>query len=245
VEFVKQENVPALLDNSARIAINEDGLIKTKPHGHGDVHSLMHDSGIAARWLGLGKRWLVMLQDTNALAMKAIPTMLGVSASRNLEVNHLCVPKKPGQPMGALAKLIKEDGSVLNINVEYNHLDALLRAKWNPAGDVCIPGQEHSKFPGFAGVFVLSLPEYVETLSKTSGLMPEFVNPKYSDASRVSFKAPTRLESIYSDYPRLLADTSRVSFTMLETWFCFSPCKNNINDAIECYKKRLPTFGAA
>jgi hypothetical protein len=32
---------------------------------------------------------------------------------------------------------------------------------------------------------------------------------------------------------------------MFETWFCFSPCKNNINDAVACFKKGLPSFGAA
>lgn len=32
---------------------------------------------------------------------------------------------------------------------------------------------------------------------------------------------------------------------MYETWFCFSPAKNNINDALTCANKGLPSFGAA
>ncbi len=32
---------------------------------------------------------------------------------------------------------------------------------------------------------------------------------------------------------------------MYETWYCFSPAKNNINDALACYNRGLPSFGAA
>jgi len=32
---------------------------------------------------------------------------------------------------------------------------------------------------------------------------------------------------------------------MYDTWFCFSPAKNNINDALACYNRGLPSFGAA
>ena len=36
------------------------------------------------------------------------------------------------------------------------------------------------------------------------------------------------------DYPKLLtAATGKVGFTTYETWFCFSPAKNNINDALK------------
>lgn len=44
VELVKQENVPALLDNDGNIALAENGELKiiTKPHGHGDIHTLLY-----------------------------------------------------------------------------------------------------------------------------------------------------------------------------------------------------------
>lgn len=32
---------------------------------------------------------------------------------------------------------------------------------------------------------------------------------------------------------------------MYETWFCFSPAKNNIVDALACHRRGLPSFGAA
>lgn len=44
IDIVKQENVPALLDNDGKIALHEGGALKivTKPHGHGDVHTLLY-----------------------------------------------------------------------------------------------------------------------------------------------------------------------------------------------------------
>ena len=47
------------------------------------------------------------------------------------------------------------------------------------------------------------------------------------------------------DYPKLITTASKVGFTMYEPWFCFSPCKNNRIDAVACFKKGLPSFGAA
>ena len=47
------------------------------------------------------------------------------------------------------------------------------------------------------------------------------------------------------DYPKLLKSTGEVGFTMYEPWFCFSPAKNNINDAAKCVEKGIPSYGAA
>ena len=82
-------------------------------------------------------------------------------------------------------------------------------------------------------------------MTKTGGVIPEFVNPKYANEARTTFKSPTRLECMMQDYPKLLDNAGAVGYTMFETWFCFSPCKNNITDAVACYKKGLPSFGAA
>lgn len=43
VTIMKQEKVPAMVDNAARFAMVKDKLlIDTKPHGHGDVHTLLY-----------------------------------------------------------------------------------------------------------------------------------------------------------------------------------------------------------
>ena len=245
---MKQENVPALIDNSAKLALSESsGLVQTKPHGHGDIHNLLFSSGVAAKWRDMGKEWMMFIQDTNAPALRVVPSILGVSRVNNWEMNSVCVPRMPGESMGAICKLVKEDnsGDVTVINVEYNQLDALLKAKWNPEGDVA-NSQGYSSFPGNTNTLVFKIPDYVQSLQGSGGIIPEFVNPKYANAERTQFKAPTRLECMMQDYPKLLQSApNKVGFTMYDTWFCFSPAKNNTNDALACHGRGLPSFGAA
>lgn len=62
VDIVKQENVPALKDNAANIAFDTDKCsVITKPHGHGDIHNLLYDSGVAKKWRDMGKEWMVFI----------------------------------------------------------------------------------------------------------------------------------------------------------------------------------------
>lgn len=51
-----------------------------------------------------------------------------------------------------------------------------------------------SPFPGNINQLVLKLSSYVEQLGATGGVISEFVNPKYADASKTAFKSSTRLE---------------------------------------------------
>lgn len=41
--------VPALIDNDARMAVNNGKLIG-KPHGHGDVHTLLYQHNLPQLW---------------------------------------------------------------------------------------------------------------------------------------------------------------------------------------------------
>ena len=61
---------------------------------------------MAKKWVDHGKDWMIFLQDTNALALKAIPSVLGVSRKFNFEMNSVTVPRKPGESMGAICKLV-------------------------------------------------------------------------------------------------------------------------------------------
>lgn len=108
--------------------------------------------------------------------------------------------------MGAICRLIDESdpSKEMVINVEYNHLDVLLKEKWNPAGDIK-NDLGYSNFPGNTNTLVFKLPEYYENLKKTGGVIPEFVNPKYANETKTEFKSPTRLECMMQDYPKLLS----------------------------------------
>mmetsp|Transcript_24991 Transcript_24991/g.24454 ORF Transcript_24991/g.24454 Transcript_24991/m.24454 type:complete len:111 (-) Transcript_24991:236-568(-) len=47
------------------------------------------------------------------------------------------------------------------------------------------------------------------------------------------------------DYPRLLTSKGAVGFTSYDTWYCFTPAKNNLKEAAAIVAKGLPSYGAS
>ncbi len=238
IRIVKQDKVPALLDNDCHFALEgESCLIDTKPHGHGDVHHLLHTRGLISDWLNLGKRYLVFFQDTNVLVFNCIPSALGVSHQNGFVMNTIAIPRVPGEAVGGLCKLTSEStGKTLTLNVEYNQLDPLLRDRYNPQGDVANE-KGLSDFPGNTNVLIFEMKTYLQTLETSNGVYPEFVNPKYADETKTKFKSATRVECMMQDFPKLFNNNESVGFTMYDRWFCFSTCKNNLKDGCDKLKK--------
>ncbi|KAL8166139.1 hypothetical protein V2J09_007638 [Rumex salicifolius] len=237
VTLLKQEKVACLQDNDARLALDPKNnyRIQTKPHGHGDVHSLLYCSGTLDAWHNAGVKYVLFFQDTNGLLFKAIPAALGVSSYKEYQVNSLAVPRKAKEAIGGITKLTHADGRTMVINVEYNQLDPLLRATINPEGDInCETG--YSPFPGNINQLIFELESYMEELKKTGGAIKEFVNPKYKDSTKTDFKSSTRLECMMQDYPKTLPPTARVGFTVMDTWLAYAPVKNNPEDAAKIPK---------
>eukprot|EP00249_Psilotum_nudum_P023023 c28728_g1_i2 orf=408-2345(+) len=237
IHLLKQEKVACLGDNNARIALDplDKYKIQTKPHGHGDIHALLWSSGILLEWKKQSIKWVLFFQDTNGLLFKAIPASLGVSVVNNLDVNSLAVPRKAKEAIGGIVRLTHKNGSQMVINVEYNQLDPLLRATGHADGDVN-DETGYSPYPGNINQLVIKLESYIEELSRTKGAIVEFVNPKYKDASKTSFKSSTRLECMMQDYPRTLPSSAKVGFTVLDTWLAYAPVKNNPEDAAKVPK---------
>ncbi|KAK3043699.1 hypothetical protein RJ639_000115 [Escallonia herrerae] len=237
VKLLKQEKVACLDDNDARLAVDPHNKykIQTKPHGHGDVHSLLYSSGLLKTWHDAGLRWVLFFQDTNGLLFKAIPAALGVSATKKYHVNSLAVPRKAKEAIGGITKLTHADGRTMVINVEYNQLDPLLRATGYADGDVNSE-TGYSPFPGNINQLIIELGPYIEELTKTRGAIKEFVNPKYKDSAKTSFKSSTRLECMMQDYPKTLPPTARVGFTVMDSWLAYAPVKNNPEDAAKVPK---------
>ncbi len=229
IHILKQELVPAIADNEGRLALEEKYKLILKPHGHGDIHMLLHSSGLATRLEKQGIKHLLFIQDTNGQVFNAAPAALGVSVEKGFDFNSIAVNRIPGEAVGGLAKLVKGN-TALTLNVEYNQLDPLLRATVSPEGDVP-DAQGFSMFPGNINVLVIKLESYVKILKRTQGIIAEFVNPKYSDAARTSFKKPTRLETMMQDLPKLFGPDEKVGVTIFDRRWCFSANKNNIKDA--------------
>lgn len=240
VKIVKQEKVPSLINTDCHMGLDEEKLaIETKPHGHGDVHVLLYQSGEVKKWIEEDKRYVFFFQDTNSLCFRTIPSLIGVTHKHGFHMNTLSIPRRPGEAVGALCCLKSvNDNNEITINVEYNQLDALLKDKFNKEGD--IPNENgFSYFPGNSNTICFELKHYFTALEKSKGLTPEFINPKYSDPSKTSFKSSARLECMMQDYPLLFSNNEKVGFTTYPTWFSFAPCKNNILDAISKIKSGI------
>ena len=229
VHVLRQELVPAVADNAGRLALGARYELLMKPHGHGDIHMLLHTSGLAQRLADEGIEHLVFIQDTNGQVFNAVPAALGVAVDEGFDFMSLAVNRIPGEAVGGLATLVRGE-SALTLNVEYNQLDPLLRATVSPEGDV--PNEEgFSIFPGNINVLVIEMGAYVQILKETQGIIAEFVNPKYADAERRVFKKPTRLETMMQDLPKLFTAEQRVGVAVFNRVWCFSANKNKVVDA--------------
>mmetsp|Transcript_106203 Transcript_106203/g.307382 ORF Transcript_106203/g.307382 Transcript_106203/m.307382 type:complete len:464 (-) Transcript_106203:1068-2459(-) len=248
VNIVMQDKVPALSDSLGRLTVNKKDRwnIETKPHGHGDVHHLLHRSGLAEQWSSSGKKWAFFFQDTNPLVIHALLPMLGVSVDRDYDMNSLCVPRRGGEAAGAITTLTRENGESLTINVEYNQLDPMLRESPDfKDGDVDDPATGYSAFPGNVNNLLVKIPSYAAVLAgPDQGVVDEFVNPKYKDDTRTTFKKPTRLECMMQDLPLLLTkqlgSEAKVGFTTMQRWLTFSPAKNDPGAGADSAAKGSP-----
>lgn len=242
VHILRQEPVPAISGNDGTLALKEKYELILKPHGHGDIHMLLHTSGLADQLEKQGIEHLMFIQDTNGQVFNAMPAALGVSVEKGYDFNSLGVNRIPGEAVGALSKLVSPDGE-LTLNVEYNQLDPLLRATISPEGDV--PNEQGvSIFPGNINILVIRMDSYVRILKKTQGIIAEFVNPKYTDASKTVFKSPTRLETMMQDLPKLFGPNEKVGVSIFDRRWSFSANKNNLADAAEKHAAGGPSESA-
>ena len=230
ITLLNQELVPALADIDAHLALGKKYHLDLKPHGHGDIHTLLHTSGTAKKFAAAGIRYLLFIQDTNGQVFNAALAALGVSEIRGYDFNSIAVNRIPGEAVGGIATLRKPGSPDLTINVEYNYLDPLLRETVSPAGDVAEPNG-FSRFPGNINLLVVRLAPYLRVLESSGGVIAEFVNPKFADASRTAFKKPARLETLMQDLPKSFSSGEKVGVTVFDRVWCFSACKNNLAEA--------------
>ena len=243
VHVLRQELVPAISDNDGALALKGKYELILKPHGHGDIHMLLHTSGLAARLEKEGIEHLLFIQDTNGQVFNAMPAALGVSVEKGFDFNSVAVNRIPGEAVGGLAKLVRDDKE-LTLNVEYNQLDPMLRATISPEGDVP-NAQGFSMFPGNINVLVIRMASYVRILERSQGIIAEFVNPKYDDEAKTSFKKPTRLETMMQDLPKLFGPDEKVGVSIFDRRWSFSANKNNIADAAAKHEAGGPPESAA
>ncbi|KPA76253.1 UDP-sugar pyrophosphorylase (USP) [Leptomonas pyrrhocoris] len=277
LRVLKQEQVFCFSDPSAHLAVDQYGTLLRKPHGHGDVHSLIHHAAVrdgvvlsptedaasadkrgllatcddpmqplVEAWLNAGYASIAFLQDTNACATITIPISLAINAQHRLDMNFTCVPRLPKESVGLLCRVKKGNDEPWRVaNVEYNIFAEVARTLTAEGGDVASHKSEYSPFPGNINTLVYSLPSYAEVLRKSHGTVPEFINPKYSDATRRHFKKPARIESLMQDIALLFReDEYRVGGTIFER-FSYQPVKNSLEGAAALVEQGNAPYCAA
>jgi hypothetical protein len=161
--LLHQEKVACFADADGALAKRGRYELETKPHGHGDVHFLLHRAGLAQRWLSEGRKWICFFQDTSTLYLATFLATLGASFKYELEMNSVCVPRRAREAIGAMAQLTHADGRALLASVEYNQLEPLLRASGRGA-DVADAASGLSPYPGNINKLLFQLPTYVAAL---------------------------------------------------------------------------------
>ncbi|CRH00490.1 UTP--glucose-1-phosphate uridylyltransferase, putative [Plasmodium relictum] len=231
IYFLKQKKVFCLKDNEAHLDFSyENNTFKfsKKPHGHGDIHSLIKQYNILDDLIEKGYKYLYFFQDTNALAIKVLFVCLGVSIEKQLHMNFLAISRKPGEEIGTICKLISGKKS-MSINLEYNMLESILAY----TGEKEVVDENGcSIYPGNTCAILFEIKNYNEILNSTNGIVPEFINPKYTDNTREHFKSPTRVESMMQDFALYFnGENHKVGVTELNRFLCFSAVKNNFLNA--------------
>jgi UDP-sugar pyrophosphorylase len=259
IVLVKQNTVPCLADNEGRIAVDPvSGHILRKPHGHGDVHMLLHTATVKSAddseteggstllvdlWKRAGVQYVCFVQDTNATSTWTLPVSLALCNKHQLDMAFTCVPRIPKEAVGLLCHVQpaapldanKTPAPPRTVNVEYNKFDPIFRALYG-SGDVASTDPTiapYSPFPGSIITLIARFSPYSDILAATSGAVPEFINPKYRDANlRTDFKAPTRVESLMQDVALLFDPVKhRVGGIVFERQL-YHPVKNNLQEAL-------------
>lgn len=187
-------------------------------------------------------KYVIFFQDTNGLSMHGYPLLLGVAEKYGYDFCSMTIVRKPGEKVGGICRLVNNRGEALTCNVEYNQLEGVLKASTG-AGDVANADGNSEwirkwgvtrSYPGNINLLCIRLENYEKVLERSGGVVSEFVNPKYADASRTAFLSPVRLECMMQDYPKLLfGSASPVGFVSLPRWMCFSAVKNSRENGIK------------
>ncbi|KPI89063.1 UDP-sugar pyrophosphorylase (USP) [Leptomonas seymouri] len=137
LRVLKQEQVFCFSDAAAHLAEDQYGKLLRKPHGHGDVHTLINNARVkdgvvpcstedapagkrgfldtcadseqplVDAWLSAGYEYIVFLQDTNAGATITIPISLAISKQNDIDMNFTCIPRLPKETIGLLCHVKK------------------------------------------------------------------------------------------------------------------------------------------
>ena len=120
--FFSQNELP-MLDESGKLIIGEDGLIKEAANGHGGVFDALVTNGILTQLKSMGIEWIFICGVDNILAHMVDPLLIGYSIKNNYNLTSVsCIKANPEERVGVLC--IKDGKPSV---VEYTELTDELR----------------------------------------------------------------------------------------------------------------------
>ncbi|CAD2098967.1 UTP--glucose-1-phosphate uridylyltransferase, putative [Plasmodium vinckei brucechwatti] len=255
IYLLKQRNVLCFKNNKSHLDYiykNNTFYLSKKPHGHGDIHTLIKKHIQLDDFIQKGYKYLYFFQDTNALAMKVLFAFLGVSIEKQLDMNFLAISRKPGEEIGTICKLTNSEKTIDVVNIEYNIFESILK---NLSKKDVVDKDGCSLYSGNTNSLIFEIRKYNEILKKTNGIVPEYINPKYLDDTKQNFSSPARIECMMQDFVYLYFTknsnqtegkeeiqekngdenknkneyeySNKVGVTELNRILCFSAVKNN------------------
>ncbi len=229
---VTQDLVPAMVDRQAHFAIDSKNpyRVEQKPHGHGDIHKLFYELGLAEYSVARGKTHTFTLQDTSAHAMNGLLAVNAEIRRSGAGMILTAVGRAVGENIGGLVELVDSTTGQRTVqNVEYNYLRA-------PGVDMPDPDSGQSRFSGNVNVLGFANVTYVPALVAHQGRVIEFANPKTGkDPTGQRFDSSARIESMKQDaalWPEI-GSTAVVTFS--DKRLIFSVGKNELakkNDTV-------------
>ncbi|MBV9079719.1 MAG: hypothetical protein JO102_01220, partial [Elusimicrobia bacterium] len=237
IYVLSQGKVPSVKDVNGNF-FTEPGdkyRLASDPHGHIDIHQLIHLSGLDERFATEGRQHLIFIQDTNGPLRNSVLAGLGSSVANDLAFNFMVFTRKPKENYGLITEIQNPDGSVdARANVEYVNADRLLQSE---GGDVAAPGSTDSPFPGNPNQYIARLAEY-RTAAEHLGGLPELIAyKKLVDGTR------TRVEGNSQDVVYRFP-VEKVGVTKVDPrYFIFSPAKNTVAVAAKNESDKKPGEG--
>ncbi|SCM23246.1 UTP--glucose-1-phosphate uridylyltransferase, putative [Plasmodium chabaudi adami] len=249
IYLLKQRNVLCFKNNKSHLDYiykNNTFYLSKKPHGHGDIHTLIKKHIQLDDLIQKGYKYLYFFQDTNALAIKVLFVCLGVSIEKQLHMNFLAISRKPGEEIGTICKLTNSGKTIDVVNIEYTIFESILK---NLSKKDVVDKDGCSLYSGNTNSLIFEIQKYNEILKQTNGIVPEYINPKYSDDNKQNFVSPARIECMMQDFVYLYFTqnsnqtegqeekqekngdeheySNKVGVTELNRFLCFSAVKNN------------------
>ena len=213
--FFSQNELP-MLDETGKVIVDENGLVKEAANGHGGVFDALVSNGVLKQLRDLGVEWLFICGVDNILAHMVDPLLIGYSIKNNLTATSVsCIKANPEEKVGVLC-LKNGKPSV----VEYTELTDDLRYAKKENGELCF-SEAHLLMNLFnvsliEGIAEKQLPYHVA--HKKSDIIDEEGNVHKPDAPN-AYKFEAFIFDAFERLPKL-------GVLRYKREECFAPIKN-------------------